>query len=254
MPENQNNKGEKMNTTLNKPMRKIGIIGGMSTKSTIEYYRIINDVVQQKLGGLNSARIGLESVNMAEIAKLQEQGDWDSLTDIIQRAAWGLEDGGADFIVIATNTMHKVADNVQANIRTPLLHIADTLAEEIKKKGLKKVGLIGTQITMKEDFYKKRLAEKHGIEVIIPETPDDLRYVDRIIFEELCKGYIIDQSRNAIGWIMSDLIDNGAEGIALGCTELPLLISQKDAKVPIFDTTLIHATAAAECELRIRKA
>lgn len=234
-------------------MRKIGIVGGMSAESTVEYYKIINKIVQQNLGGLHSAKMIIESLDMAEIEELQAKGDWDKLTDIIQRAAWGLEDNGADFIVIATNTMHKVADNVQSNIRTPILHIADALAQEIKKKGLNRVGLLGTQITMEEDFYKKRLTEKHGIEVIIPEIAGDLRYVNWVIFGELCKGEIHDYSRDTIKRIINDMVDKDAEAVILGCTELQSLIGQKDVKVPIFDTTLIHATAAAECALRIRK-
>lgn len=226
-------------------MKTIGLIGGMSWESSIEYYRIINETVRAKLGGLHSARSMMYSVDFAEVEALQRQEKWDEATALLVDAATSLENGGADFVIICTNTMHKVADEVQEHIRVPLLHIADATAETIKAHGLKKIGLLGTRFTMEEDFYTGRLVERHGLEVVIP-TEEEREIIHRIIYDELCMGEIRESSREQYVSIMEHLIENGAEGIVLGCTEIGLLVRDKDCRVPLFDTTEIHAVAAVE--------
>lgn len=229
-------------------MKTIGLIGGMSWESSLEYYRIINQQVKKRLGSLHSAKSLMYSVEFDEIQHLQHIGDWNKLTAIMIDAAIRLEKGGADFVVICTNTMHKMANDIQSNINIPVLHIADATAQKIKESGIKSVGLLGTKFTMEQDFYKGRLIEKHGINVI---TPNELERnaVHRIIYNELCQGQIIQQSKKEYIQIIERLKLNGAEGVILGCTEIPLLIKQTDVSIPIFDTTTIHAEMAVEYAL-----
>jgi aspartate racemase len=230
-------------------MKTIGLIGGMSWESTAEYYRIINEAVKERLGGFHSAKIVMYSVDFKEIRELQLEAGWDEATNLMIDAARRVERGGADFVLICTNTMHKMAEEVEASISIPLLHIADVTAERIISSGLKKVGLLGSAFTMEQDFYKGRLIDKYGLEVVIP-SQIERQVVDNIIFNELCLGEIKDSSREQIKTIMGNLVDDGAQGIILGCTELPSLIKQKDCSVPLFDTTAIHAKAAAEYAFR----
>ncbi len=229
-------------------MKTIGLIGGMSWESSLEYYRIINETVREQLGGLHSARIFMYSFDFAEIAELQDVGNWDQTAKLITRAAQRLEKAGADVLLICTNTMHKVADEVQENVEIPLLHIADAATEEIKARGLKKVGLLGTKFTMEEDFYKGRLSDKYGIEVIIPDE-HERQIIHQVIYDELCIGQAKQASKEKFRRIMQNLAENGAEGIILGCTEICLLVDQRDAEIPLFDTTTIHATSAARFAL-----
>ncbi len=229
-------------------MKRIGIIGGMSWESSAEYYRIINETVKEKLGGLHSAELIMYSVDFEEIERLQHEGNWEKLTIRMIDAAKRLERAGADFIIIATNTMHKMAEDIEKNINIPLLHIADATAEKIKEKGLKIVGLLGTKFTMEQDFYRVRLREKHGIEVVIPEE-DEREFIHNVIFKELCLGVIKENSREGFKKIIGKLIKRGSEGIVLGCTEIPLLIKQRDVPLPIFDTTEIHGKAAVDFAL-----
>lgn len=224
-------------------MKTIGLIGGMSWESSLEYYRIINQKVREELGGLHSAQSLMYSVDFEPIMKLQHDDNWEELTQIMIEAAKRLEKGGAELIVICTNTMHKMAEDVERNINLPLIHIADSAAKAIKSKGIKKVGLLGTKFTMEQDFYKKRLAEKYDIEVVIPND-EDREVVHKIIYNELCLGDIKKTSKNEYIRIIDDLVQNGAEGVILGCTEIPLLVKQHDVSIPIFDTTTIHAESA----------
>lgn len=224
-------------------MKTIGLIGGMSWESSIEYYRIINETVREKLGGLHSAKSVMYSVDFAEIQSLQHQGEWEQATQFMIEAAKHVEEGGADFILICTNTMHQMADEVQAHLRIPLLHIADPTAEKIKAQGLKKVGLLGTRYTMEGDFYKGRLVNTHDLEVIVP-MEEARELVNRVIYDELVMGKLRPTSKAKYVAIIDRLVARGAEGIILGCTEIGLLIKQEDAQVPVFDTTLIHAKAA----------
>jgi len=230
-------------------MKTIGLIGGMSWESTAEYYRIINEAVRGKLGGLHSAKIVLYSVDFEEVEQLQHQGRWDKATNLMIDAAKRVERSGADFVLICTNTMHKMADDVAANISIPLLHIADATAEKITSLDLKKIGLLGTKFTMEQDFYKGRLKEKFGIRVVIPNE-SDREIVHHVIYKELCLGAIKDSSREQVKAIINRLSDSGAQGIILGCTELPLLIKQEGCSVPLFDTTVIHAIAAVDYALK----
>ncbi len=229
-------------------MKTIGLIGGMSWESSLEYYRIINETVKEKLGGFHSAKIIMYSLDFEEVEKLQHQGKWDEATELMIDAALRIEKAGADFIVICTNTMHKMAEEVQKRINTPLLHIVDATAEKIKDRGLRKVGLLGTRFTMEEDFYKGRLLRKHGIEVIIPEE-EGRRIIHDILYKELCLGKIKKLSKDKFKEIIEDLEAEGSEGIILGCTEIPLLIDQEDFEIPLFDTTRIHAKKAVEYAL-----
>lgn len=226
----------------------IGLIGGMSWESSAEYYRIINELVRERLGGLRSAQCLMWSFDFAEIEALQSAGRWDDATQEMIKAAQRLERGGADFVVICTNTMHRMADDVQAAINIPLLHIADPTAERIKKAGLSKVGLLGTAFTMEQDFYKGRLINKHGFDVLVPDD-DDRKIVHQIIYDELVQGIVNESSRQAYREIIDRLVARGAQAIILGCTEIMLLIKQSDSPVPVYDTTAIHAEAAVEHSL-----
>jgi aspartate racemase len=223
----------------------IGLIGGMSWESSAEYYRIINREVRNRLGGVHSARILMWSVDFGEIEHLQHRGDWDELTRQMIDAATRLERGGADFVVLCTNTMHRMADDIAAAIRIPLLHIADPTAEKIKAAGFRKVGLLGTAFTMEQDFYKGRLQRLFGLDVLVPET-GDRRVAHDIIYKELVVGEVRPESRMAYRGIIARLVARGAQAIILGCTEIMLLVSEADSAVPLFDTTTLHALAAVD--------
>jgi len=229
-------------------MKTIGMIGGMSWESTVPYYRIVNETVAKRLGGLHSAKIVLVSVDFDEVERPMREGDWDAVGEKLAQAARSLERAGVDVLVLCTNTMHKVAGAIEAAVGIPLLHIVDAAAAEIARRGVDKVGLLGTRFTMEQDFYRARLRERHGIEVIVPpEAQRDI--VHRVIFDELCRGEVLEGSRAAYRRIMQGLADAGAQGIVLGCTEIAMLVGPADAKVPVFDTTAIHAHAAAELAL-----
>jgi aspartate racemase len=223
----------------------IGLIGGMSWESSAEYYRIINREVRRRLGGVHSARSLMWSVDFGEIERLQHQGDWDALTEKMKDAAIRLERGGADFIVICTNTMHRMADAVTEAVNIPLLHIADPTAQKVKAAGVTKVGLLGTAFTMEQDFYKGRLRDLFGLDVLVPPAPDR-RIVHDIIYQELVAGEVLAESRAAYRKIIAGLVAQGAQAVILGCTEIMLLISEEDSAVPLFDTTTIHAIAAVD--------
>ena len=229
-------------------MKTIGMIGGMSWESSIEYYRVVNEKVKESLGGLHSAKSVMVSVDFAEIESLQHAGRWQEASLSMIQAARQVEAGGADFIIICTNTMHKMADEVQNSINIPLLHIVDATAEMIKSAGLQKIGLLGTRFTMEENFYRGRLVEKHGLKIIIP-SEQDRDVVHRIIYNELVLGKILPSSRMAYLDVIHKLVENGAEGIILGCTEIGLLIKSTDCQVTLFDTTRIHAEAAVRMAL-----
>ena len=228
-------------------MKTIGLIGGMSWESTVTYYEIVNEVVKERLGGLNSAKVLLYSVNFEEIEKRQASGDWDECAEILGEAAKNLEKAGADFIIICTNTMHKVAPQMQKMINIPIVHIAEATADELKKNGIRKVALLGTKYTMTQDFYRGKLVEA-GLEVLIPEE-DGVAMINEVIFGELCLGVLKEESKNAFVREIEKLSERGAEGVSLGCTEIGLLIKQEDVQIPVFDTTVIHATKAAEMAL-----
>ncbi|KPC59855.1 aspartate/glutamate racemase family protein [Streptomyces chattanoogensis] len=223
-------------------MRTIGLLGGMSWESTAEYYRLLNELTRERLGGLHSARCVLYSVDFAEIERLQTEGRWDVAADVLAEAAKALEAAGADMLLICTNTMHKVADEVAAAVSVPLLHLADTTAAAVLGRGLRRVGLLGTAFTMEQDFYRGRLAAQ-GLEVLVPDAVGRST-VHRVIYEELCVGVVREESRQAYQAIIKDLVAAGAEGIVLGCTEIELLISADDSPVPVFPTTRLHAEAA----------
>ena len=229
-------------------MKTIGLIGGMSWESSIEYYRIINETTKDKLGGLHSAKSLMCSVDFAEIEVLQHQGKWTEAGEILINAAKSLESGGADFIVLCTNTMHKVAENIQTNVGIPLLHIADATAQRVKEAGIQNIGLLGTRFTMEDDFYKGRLVENYGLAVNIPDA-GGREIVHRVIYDELVVGKIEDNSKKQYIDIMKQMVSQGSEGIILGCTEIGLLVHQEDSQVPLFDTTRIHAEAAVEYAL-----
>jgi aspartate racemase len=231
-------------------MKTIGLIGGMSWESSIEYYRIINEAVRERLGGLHSAQSLMFSVDFAEIEALQHQGRWDEAAREMIAAAQRLERGGADFVLLCTNTMHKLADAMQAEIGIPLLHIADATADRIAARGLATVGLLGTRFTMEEDFYRGRLVGRYGLRVLTPEAADRA-IVHRVIYDELVVGDIRPASRAEFRRILAALVDQGAQGIILGCTEIGLLVQAEDSPVPLFDTTRIHALAAVERALAI---
>jgi aspartate racemase len=230
-------------------MKTIGLIGGMSWESTLEYYRILNQETKRALGGFHSAKCILYSVDFAEIEKLQHEDHWEELTAIMVRAAHTLENAGADLLLICTNTMHKMADDVQKTIGIPLLHLVDATAEQIRQDGLIKVGLLGTKFTMEQDFYKGRLFDRFGLEVIIPDD-EERGIIHQIIYNELCLGIVNQASKEKFIQIINNLIDHGAEGIILGCTEIPLLIKQTDIPVRVYDTTEIHAKAAVTLALK----
>lgn len=226
-------------------MKTIGMIGGMSWESTAEYYRLLNEEVKAKWGGHHSAKCLLYSVDFHDIKQLQHQEEWEKLTNVMIEAALKVEKAGADFLVICTNTMHLMAESVAERINIPLLHIADSTAEHIKVAGFQKVGLLATMFTMEKDFYKGRLQEKHGLEVIVPDAPDR-QVIHDIIYNELCLGQVHADSKVKYLHIIEKLVDDGAECIILGCTEITLLIQQEDVSVPVFDTTKIHAQSAVE--------
>ena len=223
----------------------IGLIGGMSWESSAEYYRIINERVRDRLGGLHSARCLMWSFDFAEVEALQHAGRWAAATDLMIEAAQRLERGGADFVMICTNTMHKMAAEVEAAIAIPLLHIADPTAQRIRADGLTRVGLLGTAFTMEQEFYKGRLIDHHGLDVLVPDDADRA-VVHRIIYEELVQGRIEPSSREAYRGVIARLVARGAQAIILGCTEIMLLVSEADSTVPLYDTTTLHAEAAVE--------
>ena len=230
-------------------MQTIGLIGGMSWESTVPYYQQINQAVKEQLGSLHSAKIIMYSVNFHEIEQLQHSGKWDEAGKLLADIALLLERAGADFLVLCTNTMHKVTPAIQAATQIPLLHIADPTANAIKKAGYKRVALLGTHFTMEQEFYRGRLSNEHGIEVLIPES-DDREQVHRIIYDELCMGILKETSRQQYRDIIQRMANQGAEAVILGCTEISLLVGPEDAPVPLFDTTTIHANAAAERALQ----
>lgn len=219
------------------------MIGGMSWESSLEYYRIVNETVKEKLGGFHSAECILYSVDFAEVEDLQHRGDWDELTRLMTDAARHLERGGADFMIICTNTMHLMADDVQNAVSIPLLHIVDVTAEEIRSKGFTRVGLLGTRFTMEQGFYTGRLKDRHGLEVLVPGM-DERQAVHDILYSELCLGKIKDLSKAKFREVIDNLVGRGAQGVILGCTEIPLIVSQDDYEIPLFDTTTLHARAA----------
>ena len=230
-------------------MKTIGLIGGMSWESSIEYYRLINETAKVKLGGLHSAKSIMYSVDFAEIEILQHQGKWAEAAQILIDVAKKLANAGADFIVLCTNTMHKVADDIQAKIRIPLLHIADPTAQLVKATGIEEIGLLGTRFTMEQEFYKGRLSHKYGLKVHIP-NPQEREIVHRIIYDELVIGKIRQTSKEHYLNIIEQMVTNGVQGVILGCTEIGLLIHQGDTQIPLFDTTRIHAEAALEYALK----
>ncbi len=217
----------------------------MSWQSTVHYYRIINEEVAARLGGLHSAKILLSSIEFAEMEELQHSGRWNEAGDLLAREAVGLRKAGADFVVICTNTMHKVADQIEKTSGLPVLHIADATSTAIKNAGMSRIGLLGTRYTMEQDFYRTRLIEKHGLDVLIPGA-DDREIVNRVIYEELCLGIVRDESRQEYLRIMDELAREGAQGIILGCTEIELLVSPQDFHLPLFPTTYLHAVAAVD--------
>ena len=224
-------------------LKTIGLIGGMSWESTVTYYKIINETVKEKLGGLHSAKCILYSIDFQEIEECQANGNWEKSGEILGEAANNLEKAGADFIVICTNTMHKVINQIKEKISIPILHIAEMTAEKILEKGLKNIALLGTKYTMEQDFYKSKLIEK-GINVIIPDK-NDIEIINKVIYDELCLGTINSNSKKKFLEIVDKLRSKGAEGIILGCTEIGLLIKNEDTDVPLFDTAVIHAEEAA---------
>lgn len=228
-------------------MRMLGLLGGMSWESTLPYYRIVNERVRERLGGLHSARLVLHSVDFAGIEAMQHRGDWDAAGALLADAARGLRKAGAEAIVLCTNTMHRVAPAIEAALDVPLLHIADATAARIRAAGLARVALLGTRFTMEQAFYRERI-EAAGIAVLTPEAGERER-VHRIIYDELCLGRILDGSREDYRGIIAGLVARGAQGVILGCTEIGLLIGAGDAEVPLFDTTRIHAEAAADWAL-----
>jgi aspartate racemase len=225
-------------------MKTIGLIGGMSWESTVPYYRQINETIKSQLGGLHSAKLVLVSVDFHEVEALQRAGDWDAAGALMARAAQSLAAAGADMVVLCTNTMHKVAHHIEAAVSLPLLHIADPTAAALKLAGVQRVGLLGTRFTMAQAFYRDRLTEQHGLQVITPDA-DQRESVHRIIYEELCLGTIRPESREFYRQVMASLVAQGAQAIILGCTEISLLVADHDSTVPLFDTTSLHARAAA---------
>ena len=224
-------------------MKTIGLIGGMSWESTVTYYQIVNETVKRELGGLHSAKILLYSVDFAEIEEYQAKGEWEKSAGVLTEAAMNLEKAGADYLVICTNTMHKVAPEIRKHISIPIIHIAEATAEELKKNSISRVGLLGTKYTMTQEFYKSKLIDA-GIDVVIPNG-EDVETVNGIIYNELCLGIVSEESKQKLRQIIAELAKNGAQGVILGCTEIGLLIQQKDVELPVFDTTQIHATKAA---------
>lgn len=230
-------------------MKTIGLIGGMSWESTTSYYKAINEGVKAQLGGLHSAKICLYSVDFHQIEQLQHQGRWDDIAEILSQAAQSVQAGGADFVLICTNTMHKVASVIEQAISIPILHIADATAMQLVNDGVTKVGLLGTRFTMEQDFYKQRLTEQFGIEVVIPDEPQR-NLVHDVIYNELCQGIVSDKSRQEYLQIIASLAEQGAQAVILGCTEIALLVEQNHTSVPLYDTTQIHAEAAVRHALQ----
>lgn len=230
-------------------MKTIGLIGGMSWESTVPYYKLVNEVVKERLGGLHSAKVILYSVDFAEVERMQHSGDWESAGQLLAAAARSLQSAGAEFLVLCTNTMHKVAPAIEAAVAIPFLHIADPTGHAIKAAGCKTIGLLGTRFTMEESFYKDRLIQNHMLDVITPPS-SDRAVIHRIIYEELCLGKVLPSSRDEYRRVIDALAAEGADGIILGCTEISLLISQLDSALPLFDTTSIHAKSAAEYSLQ----
>jgi len=223
-------------------MNTIGLIGGMSWESSAEYYRLLNEEVKRQLGGLHSAKCILYSVDFLEIEHFQARGEWDKAGEVLADAAYSLENAGASFIIICTNTMHKVIDRIQQRITIPILHIADATAHRIVETGLQKIALLGTKYTMEQDFYKARV-ETFGITVLVPQAEERVE-INRIIYDELCLGEIKDSSKNYYLQVIDNLVQSGVQGVILGCTEIGLLIKQNHVDIPVFDTTMIHAQAA----------
>ena len=230
-------------------MKTIGLIGGMSWESTANYYRDINERIKQRLGGLHSARILLYSVDFQEIERLQHQGRWDEAGEQLGDIARRLEGAGADVVALCTNTMHKVAPAIEAALRVPFLHIADPTAQAVKQAGIGRIGLLGTRFTMEEDFYRGRLVQRHGLDVVVPD-PAERETVHRVIYDELCLGKVEERSRRAYRDIIAHLVERGAEGVILGCTEIAMLVSPADSPVPLFDTTQLHAVSAVDFALQ----
>lgn len=229
-------------------MKTIGLIGGMSWESSLAYYRIINETTRDRLGALHSAQVLLYSFDFAEIEPLQAAGRWDEAAERLISAAQALERGGADLFLLCTNTMHRVADEIQRRVAIPLLHIADSTADKVVKAEIGSVGLLGTRYTMEESFYRDRLSQGHGLEVLVP-GPEDRRLVHEVIYGELCLGKVLETSKDHYRRILRELVGSGAQGIILGCTEIGLLVGEGDVSVPVFDTARIHAQAAAEAAL-----
>jgi len=230
-------------------MKTIGLLGGMSWESSVLYYQWINEIIKQKLGGLHSARIAMVSVDFQEIEDLQHRDQWEQAGEVLREAALQVEAAGADFLLICTNTMHKVAPQIEDAINIPLLHIADATAEEIKAQGLNTVGLLGTNFTMEQDFYAGRLTEVHGLKILVPPK-GDRDIVHRVIYDELVLGIVREGSRAEYLRIIRDLQARGAQGVIEGCTEIVMLVQQKHTSIPLFDTTAIHAQQAVEMALR----
>jgi aspartate racemase len=229
-------------------MKTIGLIGGMSWESSLEYYRLINEGIKERLGGLHSARCLLDSVEFAEVEEMQREGRWEEAGELMAQSARNLERGGAEFIVLCTNTMHKLAPQIEAAVSIPFLHIADATARRVHAQGLATIGLLGTRFTMEQDFYKGRLEDPFGLRVLVPKASQrDL--VHHVIYDELCLGVTREASRQAYRDIIGDLVGAGAQGVILGCTEIGMLVKPKDSPVPLFDTTRIHAEAAVEFSL-----
>ncbi len=231
-------------------MKTIGLLGGMTSESSGEYYKLINLLVREKLGGIHSAQLVMYSVDFAPIEDMMEAGEWEQITAILADCARRIEKAGADFLVICTNTMHMLADDIQKQIGIPILNIIDAAAAEIKRRGINTIGLLGTRFTMEQDFYKGRLMEKHQLKVLIP-SPEDITVIHRIIMDELSTGVINDVAKKKYWQIINRLVEQGAGGILLGCTEIPLLVKEEEGNVPLFDTTGIHAAAAVDFALKL---
>ena len=229
-------------------MKRIGLLGGMSWESSAEYYRFVNESVRDRLGGLHSADCLLRSVDFAAVEELQRTGRWDQAGELLAAEAQALAAGGAELLVLCTNTMHRVADQIAAAVEIPFVHIADTTADAVHAAGLSTVGLLATAYTMEQDFYVGRLQRTHGLAVVVP-GPQDRRVVHEVIYRELCRGIVKEDSRQAYRRVIGDLVERGAEGVLLGCTELDLLIGPQDAPVPVFDTTRLHAEWAVDLAL-----
>lgn len=230
-------------------MKTIGLLGGITCESSLVYYQLVNELVRARLGGHNSARSVMVSVNFADVQPLTERGDWTGVLAILRKAAQGIEAAGADLLVLCANTAHKLADEISRSVAIPIVHIVDATAEEIRRTGLRKIGLLGTRFTMEEDFFKGRLRERHGIEALVPEKEARER-IHRIIIDELALGVVDPRAEEAVWDVIGRLTARGAQAIILGCTELPLLIKQDRGAVPLFDTTALHARAAVDLALR----